>query len=142
MPFGLPYAYISSTIQILTGVSDVMAYNIPGFLFLFLGWFGVFKISRLFGANRFFSFFGGFLFLFMPIVYAKSGYVFMMWAFVSIPFFLWLDLWYFLTKKLILSFPLLLLSKVVLIFLEPYTFVMVALFTYLIIFFQLMLSPS
>ena len=129
MPFGLSYAYVSSVIQIISKVSVVNAYNLTGLLFLFLGWVGMFLTIRSFGGNRFFSFAGGFLFLFMPIVWAKSGYVFMMWAFASLPFFIWLDLWYFQTKRLIVGFPVVLLSKIFLIFLEPYTFVMASMFT-------------
>ena len=136
MPFGLSYAYVSSIIQIISKVSVVNAYNLTGLLFLFLGWVGVFLTIRSFGGNRFFSFAGGFLFLFMPIVWAKSGYVFMMWAFASLPFFIWLDLFYFQTKRLFVGFPLVLLSKIFLIFLEPYTFVMASMFTGVIMLYE------
>lgn len=129
MPFGLPFAYLSSIIQLLTGMSVVSAYNLTGIVFLFLGWYGTFQIIRSLGGNTFFSFFGGFLFLFMPIVYAKSTYVFLMWAFATIPFFIWLDLWYFRSGRWFICMPVALLGKIFLIFLEPYTFVMTFLFT-------------
>ncbi|MEI7981421.1 MAG: hypothetical protein WCI71_07185 [Bacteroidota bacterium] len=140
MPFGLPFAYISSFIELVTGISVVSAFNITCILFLFIGWSGVFQIIRILGGNRFFSFFGGFLFLLMPIVYAKSDYVFMMWGFVTLPFFIWLDLWYFQSKKLIFSLPVLFLSKVFLIFLEPYTFVMASIFTIVIMLYETFLA--
>ncbi|MEI8047710.1 MAG: hypothetical protein WCI92_10055 [Bacteroidota bacterium] len=129
MPFGLPYAYISSVIQILIGVSVIQAYNLTGFVFLFLGWIGVFYLIRNFGGNLFFSILGSFLFLFMPIVWAKSNYVFLMWAFASLPIFILLDIILLKTKRLLIYIPLIFLSKIFLIFLEPYTFVMASLFT-------------
>jgi hypothetical protein len=136
MPLGLSFTYVASAIQLLTGTSVLNAFSLAGLIFLCIGWLGVYKIISVFGGNKFFAFLGGLLFLFMPIVYAKSDYVYMMWAFASVAFYIWLDLWYFQSKRVAISLPVAILSKIFLVFLGPYTFVMASLFTGVIILYE------
>ena len=129
IPFGLPFAYLAAFIRHSTGISPLNAYDLSGILFLALGWTGVFLIIRRFGGNLLFSISGSLLFFLMPIVWGKSSYAFLMWGFAVAPFFMWLDLWYFRTRLYYLSFPVMLCSKCILLFMEPYTFVITFLFT-------------
>ncbi len=131
--YGISFKYIVAILQKIADISTLYAYNIVGCLFLTLGWFGVFKIIRLFNGLRLFAFLGGLLFLFMPIVWAKSGYITLMWAFSLFPLFIYFDLIYFSSKKLLIKSILMIVSKAFLIFLDPYVFVMSSLFSIVLV---------
>lgn len=126
--FGLPMAMVASVFQRGLAVEPLIAYNLAGFLFLTIGVVSCCALMLHFGIHRLWAVCGTLFFYSLPIVHAKGQYAFLMWGFVLFPFTVFSVVLYWHSRRNLAAFAGLLLSLLVALFQEPYSFVMAIVF--------------
>ncbi len=126
--FGLPMAMLASAVQRLTGAEPLIAYSVAGLVFLGIGIASCFKLLLHFGVERIWAVIGTLLFYSLPIVHGKASYVFLMWGFVMFPATIFSIVFYWRSESRLIAFTVLVLSLLLALFQEPYSFVMAVVF--------------
>jgi hypothetical protein len=126
--FGLPMAILAATYHRILGGDVLVGFNLAGLSLLALGVSSMWWLLRMVGAHTWCAVAGALLFYSLPIVHGKADYAFLMWGFALLPFGIATTVLHWKSDRLLFSTLLVAASSTLLMFQEPYSFVMMVSF--------------
>lgn len=139
---GLPFIYITSFLKICTGITPQAANGLTGALFVWFALYLAYKLVCKLGVNQYISVFMAFVYLASFINYGQSGYHYMMYGFILLPAYIYLDIiildsFFVKQKPLISTIFFSAIFKSFALFMDGYSFVISSLATAVLLSFYL-----
>lgn len=138
IPQGLPFYVPAVLILKVFWLSPAMAFSVTASVVMVLAFFGGYKFFGLATQSKYLALFGAFIYLVSPFIFSLRNFGGTYWAFLLIPFFLFVA-WKLIRlrnmshKQLLGSGAIWCLWAAALLFLDGYSFVLCVIFVYILL---------